>query len=47
MNKLFALFRCFSGIFVRLSAEKDLNIRTPEKFAIIILKVEQFGFVTE
>ena len=26
---------------------KNLKIRTPEKFAVIILKVEQFGFMTK
>ena len=26
---------------------KKLKIRTPEKFAVIILKIEQFGFMTE
>ena len=25
---------------------KNLKIRTPEKFAVIVLKVEQFGFMT-
>ena len=26
---------------------KNLKIQTPEKFAVIILTVEQFGFMTE
>ena len=29
------------------STVKKLKIRTPEKFAVIILKVEQFDFMTE
>ena len=35
------------SIISSATSVKNLKIQTPEKFAVIILKVEQFGFMTE
>ena len=42
--QLFGSQEIFSHI---ITTVKNLKVRTPEKFAVITLNVEQFGFMTE